>query len=323
LPPRTLGADPGAGAARAAPARLALARAPFGAVREAWDARVFYLFALPFAALVIVFGLWPIAQSIRVAFLDSYSALSPSPRFVGLANFQTIFADPLFQRSLADTLLFTAVSVVANLAFALTYALILESPLVRRGSTFFRLAIFLPVITPDIAAFIVWKAMYDQDFGAINAALASLGLARVPFLARADTAMWALGLAELWKHVGFYTIIFVTNLRLIDPELGRAAMLDGAGAWQRLRYITVPQLRPAITVNAVYALIQFLKTFTVVVVMTRGGPAFATNFVSYYAYRRFDEALYGEATAMATTLFAIVGCLSLGLYWAAERRDWR
>lgn len=319
MPIRTVGAEPPAGAARAAPALLALECR----LREAWDARIFYLFVLPFAALVIVFGLWPIAQSIRVAFVDSYTALSPVPRFVGLANFEAIFADPLFRRSLADTLLFTVVSVVANVAFALLYALILESPLVRRGSMFFRLAVFLPVITPDIAGFIVWKAMYDQDFGAINAGLDALGLPRVAFLARGDTAMWALAVAELWKHVGFYTIIFVTNLRLIDPELGRAAMLDGAGPWQRLRYITLPQLRPAITVNAVYALIQFLKTFTVVVVMTRGGPAFSTNFVSYYAYRRFDEALYGEATAMATTLFVIVGTLSLALYWAAERRDWR
>lgn len=289
------------------------------ALREAWHARIFYLFVLPFAALVIVFGLWPIAQSMRVAFLDSYTALSPNPRFVGLDNFRTIFADPLFVRSLIDTLVFTFVSVAANVTFALVYAMVLESPLVRRGNAFFRLAVFLPVITPDIAGFIVWKAMYDRDFGAINAALGLAGIEPVAFLARGDSAMWALAAAELWKHVGFYTIIFLTNLRLLDPEIDKAAMLDGATWGQRLRYITLPQLRPAITINAVYALIQFLKTFTSVVVMTRGGPAFATNFVSYYAYRRFDEALYGEATAMATTLFTIVGLLSFAVYWTADR----
>ena len=292
-------------------------------LRQIWHERVFYAFVLPFAVLVILFGLWPIAQSIRVAFLDSYTALSPTPRFVGLDNFRTIFADPLFAASLSSTLIFTTVSVVANVLFALIYALILDSPLLRRGNTLFRLAVFLPVITPDVAAFIVWKALYDRDFGALNALLELAGMDRTAFLARGDTAMWALAAAELWKHVGFYTIIFLTNLKLIDPELHKAAMLDGASPWQRLRFVTVPQLRPAITINAVYALIQFLKTFTVVVVMTKGGPAFATNFVSYYAYRKFDEALYGEATAMATTLFALVGVLAYALYWAAERRDWR
>lgn len=292
-------------------------------LRLIWHERVFYAFVLPFAVLVILFGLWPIAQSIRVAFLDSYTALSPTPRFVGFDNFRTIFADPLFASSLGSTLVFTAVSVAANVLFALLYALILDSPLLRRGSTVFQLAVFLPVITPDVAAFIVWKALYDRDFGALNALLELAGMDRMAFLARSDTAMWALAAAELWKHVGFYTIIFLTNLKLIDPELHKAAMLDGASPWQRLRFVTVPQLRPAITINAVYALIQFLKTFTVVVVMTKGGPAFATNFVSYYAYRKFDEALYGEATAMATTLFALVGILAYALYWAAERRDWR
>jgi ABC-type sugar transport system permease subunit len=292
-------------------------------LRLIWRERVFYAFVLPFAVLVILFGLWPIVQSIRVAFLDSYTALTPTPRFVGLENFRAILADPLFAASLGATLIFTAVSVVANVLFALFYALILDSPLLRRGGTLFRLAVFLPVITPDVAAFIVWKALYDRDFGALNAILELAGFERMAFLARGDTAMWALAAAELWKHVGFYTIIFLTNLKLIDPELHKAAMLDGANAWRRLRHVTLPQLWPAITINAVYALIQFLKTFTVVVVMTKGGPAFATNFVSYYAYRKFDEALYGEATAMATTLFVLVGVSAYALYWAAERRDWR
>lgn len=291
--------------------------------RRAWNERLFYLYALPFAALVILFGLWPIVQSIRVAFLDSYTALSPDPRWVGFANFATIFADPYFLASLRITLIFTAISVVANVAVALALVLAVNSPLVRRGSTLFKLCIFLPVITPDVAAFIVWKAMYDQDFGAINAALAAVGLPPLAFLARADSALWAIAVAELWKHVGFYTIIFLTNLALLDPELDRAAMLDGASWRQRLLHVTLPQLRPAITINAVYALIQFLKTFTVAVVMTRGGPNFATNFISYYAYRRFDEALYGEATAMATTLFVLVGVLGYALYWSAERKDWR
>ena len=101
------------------------------------------------------------------------------------------------------------------------------------------------------------------------------------------------------------------------------AHLDGATAWQRWRYVILPQLRPALVINTVYALIQFLKTFTVVVVMTKGGPNDRTNFVSYYAYQLFDQARYGEATAMATILFAIVIGLSLTAYRIGDREPGR
>lgn len=286
-----------------------------------WKERLFYALVVPFAALTIVFGLWPIAQSIVVSFTESYTALSPEPTYVGLANFQKILADSYFRSSLWLTLLYTFVSVVLNVSLALGYALLLGGKVIGWGNAFFRLAIFLPVIAPDVAGFIVWKWMYDQSFGAINAMLEVLGLPAFGGLADQTTAFWAVAIAELWKHMGFYTIIFLTNMSLLDPHLTEAATIDGAGRWARFRYIILPQLRPAITINTVYAVIQFLKTFTVIVVMTKGGPNFTTNFVSYYAYRKFDEALYGEASAMATTLFAIVIFVAYGLYWLNERAD--
>lgn len=284
-----------------------------------WQHRLFYWLVLPFAATTIVFGIWPIIMSVQVSFTDSYTALSPEPTYIGFGNFAKIFADPYFLNSLWLTLAYTAVSVVVNIGFALGYALLLGSRLIGFGGTFFRLAIFLPVIAPDVAGFIVWKWMYNQNFGVVNAALAELGLPDFAGIADASTAFGALVVAELWKHVGFYTLIFLTNMALLDPNLDEAARLDGAGPWRRFWNVTLPQLRPAITVNTVYAVIQFLKTFTVVVVMTKGGPNFSTNFVSYYAYRKFDEALYGEASAMATTLFAIVIVVAYGLFWANER----
>lgn len=287
------------------------------------QAILFYLLVLPFAALVLVFGLWPIVQSILVSFTDSYTALSPQPAWVGLANFQKIYADPYFRHSLAITFLYTAVSVVLNVSLALGYALLLGGRLIGFGNGFFKLAIFLPVIAPDVAGFIVWKWMYDQTFGVVNAALGTLGLPLFGGLADTTTVLPALVVAELWKHVGFYTIIFLTNMTLLDPSLDEAAKLDGANAWQRFWNVTVPQLRPAIVINTIYAVIQFLKTFTVVVVMTKGGPNYSTNFVSYYAYQKFDEALYGEAAAMATTLFVIVIACAYGLYAWSERSDWR
>jgi multiple sugar transport system permease protein len=183
--------------------------------------------------------------------------------------------------------------------------------------------LFLPVITPDVAGYVVWRWLYDRSFGAVNAALTSIGLPAFGGLSSPDTAMIALLIAELWHHAGFYMIIFFANLAIRDRALEEAAHIDGATTWQRWRYVVLPQLRPALVINTVYAMIQFLKTFTVIVVMTKGGPNDRTNFVSYYAYQLFDQARYGEATAMASILFAIVIVLSLTAYTLGDREPGR
>jgi ABC-type sugar transport system permease subunit len=285
--------------------------------------RVFYLFIAPFAALTVLFGVWPILLSIQVSFTASATALRPNPTYVGLANYAAVLADPLFLASLWRTLLYTALSVLANLAFALGFAVLLDSALLRRGNLFFRLALFLPVITPDVAGYVVWRWLYDRSFGALNAAAKLLGLPAFGGLSSSDTVLLSVLVAELWHHAGFYMIIFLANLSIRDRALEEAAHLDGATTWQRWWHVILPQLRPAIVINTVYALIQFLKTFTVVVVMTKGGPNDQTNFVSYYAYQLFDQARYGEATAMATILFAIVMALSLAAYAIGDREPGR
>jgi ABC-type sugar transport system permease subunit len=286
----------------------------------AWRNRVFYLFVAPFAALTIVFGLWPIGLSIQVSLTASASALSPNPTYVGFANYATVLADPIFLASLWRTLWYAALAVAANLAFALGAAILIDSPRLRAGSMFFRLALFLPVVTPDVAGYVVWRWLYDRSFGAINAAAEQLGLPAFGGLSSVDTVTIAVLIAELWHHAGFYMTIFLANLAMRDRALEEAAAIDGATVWQKWRFVILPQMRPAIIINLVYATVQFLKTFTVVVVMTKGGPAERTNFVSYYAYQLFDQGRYGEATAMASLLFAIVIALSLGAFKLSEGR---
>ncbi len=280
---------------------------------------IFYLFALPFAALTILFGLWPILLSIEVSFTASATALKSAPSFIGLENYAAILADPVFRASLARTLLYTVLAVLANVGFALLYAMLLDSRLIGRGRMLFKLAVFLPVVTPDIAGYVVWRWLYDQSFGALNAALHLLGLPAFGGIASPNTAMLSILLAELWHHAGFYVLIFLANLAVCDKALSEAADIDGASPWRKFVSVVLPQLRPAITINVVYALIQFLKTFSVVVVMTKGGPNDATNFVSYAAWQMFDQGDYGRATAMATVLFGIVMLAGLGAYAASER----
>lgn len=302
-------------ATMAAPAAVILRKpklAPIG---------VFWLFVIPFAALTIVFGIWPILLSIQVSFTASSSALQTSPQYVGLANYATVLADPVFLASLWRTLLYTVLAVVSTIALSLLYAQLLHSSLIGRGRTLFKVAIFLPVVTPDIAGYVVWRWLYDQSFGALNVALAGIGLPTFGGLASMDTVLTAVLVAELWHHVGFYVVIFLANLALCEKSQAEAAAIDGANAWQTWWHVTLPQLKPALMVNSVYALIQYLKTFTVVAVMTKGGPNDATNFVSYYAYQLFDQGRYGEATAMASILFAIVIVLAVGLMRIQQRKE--
>jgi len=280
---------------------------------------VFYAFALPFAALTIVFGIWPIVLSIEVSLTASATALRPNPKYVGLANYLSVMADPVFIASLWRTLLYTAFAVVANVGFALAYALLLNSRALGRGVTFFKVAMFLPVVTPDIAGYVVWRWLYDQSFGAVNAFLLAVGLPEFGGIASTSTAMTAIMIAELWHHAGFYAVIFLANLAICDTTLEEAARIDGANPLQTIVYVIMPQLRPALLINGVYAVIQFLKTFTVVVIMTKGGPNEVTNFVSYYAYQLFDQGRYGEATAMATILFAIVAVVALVAYRLGDK----
>ena len=280
---------------------------------------VFYAFALPFAALTIIFGLWPIALSFLVSLTKSATALRAEPTYVGFANYAKVLADPVFLQSLVGTLVYTALAVVANVGFALAYAFLLNSVLVKRGSTFFKIAMFLPVVTPDVAGFAVWRWLYDQSFGAVNAVLDLVGLPAFGGIASPNTVVVAILIAELWHHAGFYIIIFLANLAICDKALEEASELDGATHWQTKLHVILPQLRPALVINSVYAIIQFLKTFTVIVVMTKGGPNGATNYVSYYAYRLFDQGRYGEAMAMATILFVLVAVLALVAYRIGER----
>jgi ABC-type sugar transport system permease subunit len=267
---------------------------------------VFWWFIAPFALLTMVFGVWPIALAIQTSFTESSSALQAQAKWVGWANYLSLWTDPVFMKSLGRTLLYTGLAVVSTIVCALLYAMLLYSSWLGRGKLFFKVAIFMPVVAPDIAGYVVWRWLFDQSFGAINTALEALGLPLFGGIASVSTVLSAVLIAELWHHVGFYVIIFLANLALCDKGQSEAAQIDGANAWQHFWHVLLPQLRPALLVNSVYALIQYLKTFTVVAVMTKGGPNESTNFVSYYAYQLFDQGRYGEATAMATVIFALV-----------------
>lgn len=268
-----------------------------------------YVFIGVFGLLSLIFGLYPLVKSISLSLNDSATVFT-NPQFVGLKNYIKIFQDSYFWQSFRVTIGFTLVSVTLNLFVALVLAQMLSYKGIKRGLLLFKLAVFIPFITPDVVGALVWKQFFNTN-GALNQLLLLAGMEPVGWLTQPSTAVAALIFIELWKHVGLYTIIFLTNYQLIDSTMYEAAGIDGANAWQRYRYITLPALKPAFVLNGIYAFIQFMKTYSVSRLITFGGPNYSTNFVSYYAYTKYEKMDFGGATAIATVLFTFIIVLTL------------
>lgn len=296
--------------------KLGLGSAAAAHLRQQW---IFILFIAPFALTSLVLGLWPIVLSIKLAFTDSFTALSANPTFVGFENFASVLSDPLFANSLKVTIVYTLIAVPLNVGLALWLSLFFSSRKLARGQTIFKMILFLPVVCPEVATYVVLKSFFNLRFGVINTTLASLSLPIFPGLTEPVTAFITLLLIEAWSHVGLFAVIFLANIALLDDSQEEAAKIDGATPLQILWFIKIPQLRPAIIINTVYCLILYLKVFSVSYIVSSGGPLFSTNFVSYYAWIKFSAGNYGEATAAATILFALV-CVCSGLmYWFLQR----
>ena len=268
-----------------------------------------YIFIGIFGILSLAFGIYPLIKSVLLSFHESATVFT-KPKFVGMENYIKILQDSYFWDSFKVTIFFTIISVVLNLIVALALAQLLSYSGIKRGALFFKLAIFIPFITPDVVGALVWKQFFNTN-GALNQLISIIGLEPINWLNDRRMAVATLVFIELWKHVGLYTIIFLTNYQLIDPTMYEAAGIDGANSWQEYFYITLPALQPAFVLNAVYAFIQFMKTYSVSRLITLGGPNYATNFVSYYAYTKYERMDFGEATAIATVLFLFIIILTL------------
>lgn len=289
---------------------ISLRNRPNRVLREMKKHWMLYLFISVFAVLSLVFGIYPMLRSVQYSFMKSKTVFT-TQEYVGFRNYAKLFGDPYFWDSFRLTLLFTCISVPLNLVCALGLAQMLaHKGIGKKGQLFFKLAIFIPFITPDVVGAVVWKQFFNAN-GALNQLLQRLGMEPVGWLTEPSLAIGVLAFVELWKHVGLYTIIFLTNYQLIDPSMYEAAYMDGANAWQKYVYITFPTLKPAFVLNTVYAFIQFMKTYTVSRIITFGGPNYATNFLSYYAYAKYEKMDFGGATAIATVLFLFIIALTL------------
>jgi ABC-type sugar transport system permease subunit len=229
--------------------------------------------------------------------------------WVGVANYAAAAADPRLREALAQTFLFTMVSVALEVACGLALALALD--VVRRGRAAARTIVLMPWALPTVVAALVWRFMFETETGVVGA----LG---VPALERAwlsdPTLAWVpIVLADVWKSTPFVALLMLAGLQSIDPALHEAARMDGAGPWRRFLTITLPLLRPALLVAGIFRLLDAFRVFDLVYVLTGGGPGTATEMVSLYAFTTlFQDLRFGYGSALSVVTFGIVFILALG-----------
>jgi multiple sugar transport system permease protein len=263
-----------------------------------------YSFILPNLLGFAIFTLVPMVFSLALAFMNWDGANQTS--WAGLENFRLLLNDETFLISMQNTLYYVAGTVPLTMAASLGLALLLNQPL--RGRNFFRTTFFFPYVASLVAAAVVWNLLFFPSAGPVNEVLRALGEANPPrWAASIDWAMPTVILASIWKGVGYYMIIYLAALQGIPAILYEAAAIDGASAWQKFRYITLPLLTPATFFISVMLTIASFKVFDLIMVMTGGGPGRATNVLVIHTYNMaFRQFRFGYSSAIAMVLFALV-----------------
>ncbi|MUG72324.1 carbohydrate ABC transporter permease [Paenibacillus validus] len=250
----------------------------------------------------------PILYSFNIS-LREWDMLSEDKPFVGLANFVTLFQDEVFLSALRNTFVYVLVGVPGQLIAGLSIALLLQS--ITRFRGLYRAVYFIPYVTSIVAVSWVFRWILMRN-GIANALFLELGLSPQLFLGSPSQAIYLIILVIIWQAVGFQMLIFLAGLQHIPTLYYDAAAIDGAGAWQRFRHITLPLLNPVIVFSVVIGSIGFLQTFTQVLSMTDGGPLNSTLSLVLHIYNlAFKHFKMGEAAAATVVLFAFILALSL------------
>jgi len=263
--------------------------------------------ALLLSALVLIY---PLLLAIRISLFRKL--LGFPERFVGLANFVTIFSDPQFINSLIVTLWWTVGSVSGQVLLGFALALLLNRSF--PGRTLYRTLFMLPWVVPNFIAALTWVWMFNDRFGIIPALLHMTGLfsERVLFLANPGLALPAVIAVNIWKNYAFVMIVMLAALQAIPQELYEAAKVDGASPWQEFLAITLPLVKPMLFIVILLRLIWTFNTFELVFIMTEGGPGHATEILTITAFlQAFRGGVMGYGAAIGVILFVLTVAFAL------------
>jgi multiple sugar transport system permease protein len=306
---------------RASIGRLAPARRPARAAPARWRRQQARAFAVGLAPALVVLAAITLGPTLYLVLTSLTPADPVHPHSLTdfshpLGNYRTLFGDDEFINSLWVQAKLSLVTVVLQLAIGLGVALLLNAR--SRFLEAVRTAFMLPMVLPPIVVAVVWKIIFTPDISPLHHALAAIGLPVHSLIANPDLALWAIAVADTWEWFPFTMLMVLAALQMVPGEPIDAAKIDGAGPLALFRYILLPYIRPTLVVAGLFRLIDSIKAFPLIYVLTNGGPGTVTEVTNYYAFvESFNFSYWGYGSAIATLMVAGILLLS----WLVGRLD--
>ena len=299
--------------------RAAQSRAARKASRWREKLPVLVLFMPPALVLFTVFVILPMGEAAWYS-LYNWNGYGLPTQFVGLRNFEVLFRRPAFLQSLINCGLIIAVSLAIQLPLALWLATLVSNRI--RGVVTFRLIFFMPYVLADVAAGLIWRFVYDGEYGLFGAIGRALGIEELFLLADKDTAIYALLAVIVWKYFGFHMMLFIAGMQAIDRDLLEAAEIDGATRWQKFRYVTLPLLGSTLRLSVFFVIVGSLQLFDIVMPLTGGGPSDTTQTLVSFLYTfGVMRMQVGFGSAVGVVLFVLSVVLAFSYKRIFMRND--
>lgn len=241
-------------------------------------------------------------------------------KFIGLENFQDFFKDPNLNIAFKNTLIFASLTSGLKVVFGLIFGSFLASKAVK-SRNYLRSVLYFPNLLSSLAVGLAFMSLMHPTRGVINTFLGFIGIAGPDWLGNTKLALISVALTDVWKGVGVATVIYIAGIMSIPGQYFEALSVDGGNLFHKFRYITLPLCRPAMNSVIILSFIGGLRTFDLIMAMTKGGPGFTTHLMSYVIYKLYANSLYGLSTAGNVIMFVFISVLALPLYTFITRKE--
>ncbi len=280
-----------------------------------------FWFAMPAFLMYFTFWIFPVLQLSRYS-ITNFNGINQNYDIVGFKNYITLYKEGTLLNAIPNTVIYAVVLVAVSNIIALALALLLDSNI--KGKAVYRTAAYLPTLFSAIVIGFIWSYVYMPGNGMIAAIMNSVGLdgSRFNILAGFKSALYAIITVDIWKHIGTTMIIYLAGLQTIDTSLIEAGKIDGCSGWQMIRLIKVPLISATITINVVLSIINGLKAYDYVFIMTNGGPGKSTNTLMYSIYKlAFTEQLMGKSAALSVVAFILIIGITICMLIYMNKRE--
>jgi multiple sugar transport system permease protein len=306
------------------PANLPTRRRYLGMRKQLASKAISILLLIPSLALIAVFVIYPLINAVLMSF-RSILLYRPSSHghFVGLQNYVRLLRDPDFWKSFRNTIRFVALVIPAEMLLGFFTALAINSDRLGRGKSFARTLLLLPMMFTPVVVGILWRMLYDPEYGIINFMLRVFGMLPRTWLGSPSTALTSVILADIWQNTPFVTLILLAGLESLPSEPFEAAQIDGASPMQSLMFLIIPMLRPIALVVLAIRTIDAFRVFDKVFVLTMGGPGVSSETMALYAYRAafraFDIGYASTICVMICIILLLVNLIYVALSGGMRR----